>query len=84
MTVHCPNCTELIRYVQITSGNLVPVEPMPHLDRGIVAAKFVEGRLLGYCITQAKPLIDDHDRYVLHKCTTKRSEEEVDHPKLFP
>ena len=81
----CPDCGEIIRFVQIKSGNLVPVEPVPYPDKGIVAAKMVEGRLLGYVINQQHPLLDDHDRYVLHHCPTKkRSQEVVDHPHLFP
>ena len=82
MTVPCPNCEDMIRFVQIKSGNLVPVEPMPYPDRGIVAAKMVEGRLLGYVITQLRPLIDDHDRFAMHHCKPERSKEVVDHPTL--
>jgi hypothetical protein len=74
----------VIKFVQIKSGNLVPVDPAPYVDRGIVAAKLVEGRLLGYVINQWHPLVDDHDRYAMHLCKVKRPEETVDHPTLFP
>jgi len=85
MAAPCPDCNEAVRFVQIKSGNLIKVEPLPYPDRGIVAAKMVEGRLLGYVINAWNPLVDDHDRYALHQCPArKRSKEVVDHPHLFP
>lgn len=62
----CRYCEATIRFVQLDTGKAIPVNPIP--DRlGNVAARPQGIALVGYVISQAKPLQAGHQTYRPHK-----------------
>jgi len=63
----CNDCQGTIKWVTLDSGKPMPVEPHPSPDRGNVAAeRGHDGRLRGYVMSAARPLLPGYERYVPH------------------
>lgn len=67
----CRHCYGPIRFVTLDSGKPIPVEPHPAVDRGTVAAQMRGRRLVGYVISQAKPLLPGFQTFVVHRARCK-------------
>lgn len=71
----CRACSATIRWIEMESGRVFPVDPVPTPRTGNVAARLVGTRYVaGYVITSARPLRDGWTAFDSHYrvCDMKR------------
>ncbi|MDO5535219.1 MAG: hypothetical protein Q4F65_11275 [Propionibacteriaceae bacterium] len=80
----CPACSGTLRWIEMQSGRLCPVDPVPTPQTGTVAARLVGERYVaGYIVGPSRPLrtgfvlFDPHTRV----CNMRRNQKHT--PKLF-
>lgn len=65
----CRRCADPIRFVKLSTGSTIPVNPKPG-DTGNVVAHLAGGRLIGYVISAEKPASASFPlRFVPHYAT---------------
>lgn len=65
-------------FVTLDSGKAIPVEPIPHLGRGTVAAtRGRDGKLRGHVMSRDKPEQPGQSRYVVHRAACKPDKPKV-------
>lgn len=64
----CHYCDATIRFVVQASGPPIPVDPVPH-ERGRIAGQPRGSAIVGYPISQARPLLPGHRTYVAHRAS---------------
>lgn len=75
----CRSCTLPIRFVQMSSGKAMPINPAEN-PTGNVCAKVVGGRLVGFVISREHPAKPGWKRFTAHYATCT----ERDHPTPKP
>lgn len=72
----CPACSGTLRWIQMESGRMVPVDPVPTPKTGTVAARRAGDNryAAGYTITPRNPLRDGFTLFDPHRlvCDMKR------------
>lgn len=65
---YCSRCKCAIKWVRMeATGRSMPIDPFPDPDKGTVAVKQVgPGRLVGYVISKAHPLVDGYELHRNH------------------
>ena len=63
----CRSCSATIRWIEMESGRLFPVDPVPTPQTGNIAARLIGTRYAaGYVITAARPLRDGWQAFDSH------------------
>ena len=83
----CRACSATIRWVEMESGRLFPVDPVPTPRTGTVAARLVGNRYVaGYVIGESRPLREGFTLFDPHTRTCdmrRRTKSAPGTPKLF-
>lgn len=69
----CRDCHATIKFVRLDTGRLIPVEPIPNTRGNVAAAKRPGGRLIGYVISEKRPLEPGFASYVPHFADCKQA-----------
>ena len=72
----CRSCSATLRWIEMESGRLFPVDPVPTPLTGTIAARLVGSRYVaGYVVTPRRPLRDGFTLFDSHYrvCSMKRT-----------
>lgn len=72
----CQACGAAIRFVRLSSGKLIPVNPTPGTDGNVCAYALSFGsyvRLEGWVVSREHPAVDGPLRFVPHYATCEES-----------
>lgn len=79
----CKHCHGTVKWVEMPSGRLLPVDPIPS-EFGRVLAKRVGKKLVGYVESQDRPAEPGYTRYVAHRAACHPERPRVGRSQIQP